>query len=338
MVGRVWTQLRESTPWKAASDLSVLLWVKAALSGLGLAGAFGWLLHWVGAADRWALVGSASSAFVLVGGLLILLHEPARQPPSRVPRSSQPAPIASGDDPGRGAWKPPTRVECDGWATALSERVTDGGMAAIKLTVERPQGDEGKLTRCLVKRGDDSWSRSVWLNQPMPWGRDLDTWTVEFPGTFAGDLTQMDKRIPVGSYSYEFHASYGLITQTTTRTVARGSFASTRSLAGHEPPGVEALNPLCSEAAVLWKRFPPPDSPYFPDGLKPDLQDWQDRVVAALAPWPEYRRSFIADPARQPWPWANDRVVSPGDWEDYTAAQGRFDIFTEICNQLRANR
>ena len=118
-----------------------------------------------------------------------------------------------------------TGAERDNWHVVASAASDRGATTGVRLTISRPEGDDGKLTKCRVERAGKRWTRTVWNNQlvsALP-GRDAPSWTVEFPTGFTGDMTAMDLGIAPGTYTYSFEAAYGVL-QNTQRTVARGIF------------------------------------------------------------------------------------------------------------------
>ncbi len=211
MLGR----LRGSSPWRTLNDLSTVAW----LGSLGVGGLSARLLQQLGAQDPWSIL-LGISVFLLALALTLSRFKAragVRSPGLPHPEKD-PVPVdrqRTGSAPLVGA----------GWPVTVDGGGPGGRVATVRLTIRRPDGADGRLSKCVVRKSGETWSVTVWHNQlgPLLPGRDFPSWTVEFPTGFAGDLTQMDGGIPAGRYSFEFHAVYGPM-QKTVRTVARGTF------------------------------------------------------------------------------------------------------------------
>lgn len=98
----------------------------------------------------------------------------------------------------------------------------------VRLTVNRPEADRGRLMHCVVEFGNPPERRFQSLLDPLTpvailrMGLDVDQMSVAFPGEFPGghDL----QPIPRGTYRYFWVANYGKLFQPGTRIVASGQF------------------------------------------------------------------------------------------------------------------
>lgn len=101
--------------------------------------------------------------------------------------------------------------------------------SGVVLTIERPEGDHGRLVSCVVfDDGDDAavvpaWSHYVSTSRERLNGEDLDSYRVEFPGGFDFVIGTATPKA-AGRFSYEWKADYGEVGRPEPHVVALGEF------------------------------------------------------------------------------------------------------------------
>jgi hypothetical protein len=159
-----------------------------------------------------------------IGGLERERRVPFAPPPAT------PAATESGDGDGT-----PETVDEDEapepvppWSTNV-ERSSEGG---VRLTVRRPDNDEGRLVQCTVEdeRGTQ-WKfhlSSGGFSMLPGHGYDVAEWSVDFPNHFHGGASELPLR--GGTYRYTWVANYGTIFMPDACEVATGTFVVERPL------------------------------------------------------------------------------------------------------------
>ena len=103
----------------------------------------------------------------------------------------------------------PGSVLAENMWEATQEPLDSGG---VLLSIRRPQGADGKLARCTVRRTmapHEEWTHDVGSWPLAQGGANVDEYEVEFPHQFHGGMSLLSPGIPSDSYSVTWLANFG---------------------------------------------------------------------------------------------------------------------------------